>query len=146
MMRACFGGDSRRSLPKINTPFRPLSAKSSRRKLPIQLPDAGESRAAVAVTVVWMLTCMSTAVAMLVIAALWVLSYIFPFHGRAHPLIVVATMLLFVAATTGVLCLGFTPLAYRVRLTAPPRAIAIAAVLIALSPLVTFVVLALQSR
>ncbi|HZN34234.1 MAG TPA: hypothetical protein VFB80_10460, partial [Pirellulaceae bacterium] len=61
---------------------------------------------------------------------------------RAHPLIVVAGMLLFVALATGLLCLLFTPLAYRVRKTAPPRSIAVAAVLIGLSPIITFAVLA----
>jgi hypothetical protein len=51
-----------------------------------------------------------------------------------------------VALATGALCLGLTPLAYRVRRAAPPRAIAIAAVLIGLTPLVTLIVLALFSR
>jgi hypothetical protein len=37
-----------------------------------------------------------------------------------------------------------TPLAYRVRSTAPPRAIAIAALLIGLAPLVTLIALALS--
>jgi hypothetical protein len=122
-----------------------LTAKTSRRKSPpAQLPDAGESRAAVALTVAWMLTCASTAVAMFVALALWLVSLAFPFAGpRAHPLVVVAGMLLFVALATGLLCLLLTPLAYRVRNTAPPRAIGIAAVLIGLAPMVTLIVLAL---
>jgi hypothetical protein len=109
--------------------------------------EAAETRAAVAVTVAWMLTCTSTAVAMVVIAALGLLSLIVPFAGQQkHPLLVVAGMLLMVALATGALCLGLTPLAYRVRRAAPPRAIAIAAVLIGLTPLVTLIVLALFSR
>ena len=96
-----------------------------------------------ALTVAWMLSCTSTAVAMIVVAGLWLLSLALPFAGpRAHPLIVVAGMLLFVALATGLLCLLFTPLAYRVRKTAPPRSIAVAAVLIGLSPIITFAVLA----
>jgi hypothetical protein len=55
-------------------------------------------------------------------------------------------MLLFVAVATGILCLVFTPLAYRVRRVAPPRAIAIAAVVIALSPLITMLVLGITLR
>jgi hypothetical protein len=122
-----------------------LAAKPSRRKPPVRSdPDAGESRGAVALTVAWMLSCTSTAVAMLVVAGLWLLSFVFPFAGpRAHPLVVVAGMLLFVALATGLLCLLFTPLAYRVRQTAPPRTVAVVAVLIGLSPLITFVVLAI---
>jgi hypothetical protein len=76
--------------------------------------------------------------------ALWLVSLAFPFAGpRAHPLVVVAGMLLFVALATGLLCLLLTPLAYRVRNSAPPRAIGIAAVLIGLAPMVTLIVLAL---
>jgi hypothetical protein len=98
----------------------------------------------VALTVAWMLSCTSTAVAMIVVAALWLLSLVFPFADpRAHPLVVVAGMLLFVALATGLLCLLFTPLAYRVRRTAPPRTIAVAAVLIGLAPLITLIVLAI---
>ena len=109
------------------------------------LAEAGESRAAVALTVAWMLTCTSTAVAMLVVVTLWLLSLAFPFHGpQLHPLLVVAGMLQFVALFTGLLCLLFTPLAYRVRRTSPPRAIAIAAVLIGLAPVVTLLVRAFQ--
>jgi hypothetical protein len=93
-----------------------------------------------------MLTCTSTAVAMIVVAALGLLSLVFPFRGpQTHPLLVVAGMLLIVALATGVLCLGLTPLAYRVRSTHPPRAIAIAAVLIGLAPLLTLIALAFGS-
>jgi len=122
-----------------------LSAKSTRRKSAALLPppDAGESRGAVALTVAWMLACTSTAVAMLVVVSLELLSLIVPFHGpQAHPLRVVAGMMLLVALATGALCLVFTPLAYRVRQAPPPPIIAIAAVLIGLSPVVVLIVLA----
>ncbi|HZN36570.1 MAG TPA: hypothetical protein VFB80_22225 [Pirellulaceae bacterium] len=110
-----------------------------------QLAEAGESRGAVALTVAWMLTCTSTAVAMLVVVALWLISLAFPFPGpRPHPLLVVAGLLQFVALFTGLLCLLFTPLAYRVRRTSPPRPITIAAVLIGLAPIVTLLVRAFQ--
>ncbi len=125
-----------------------MTAKTIRRKSPpAQLPDAGESRGAVALTVAWMLTCASTAVAMVVVTSLWLVSLAFPLAGpRAHPLVVVAGMLLFVALATGMLCLLLTPLAYRVRKGTPPLAIGAAAVLIGLSPLVTLIVLALWPR
>jgi hypothetical protein len=122
-----------------------LTAKSSRRKTPpAEVPDASESRGAVALTVAWMLSCASTAVAMFVVLALWLVSLAFPFAGpRAHPLVVVAGMLLFVALATGLLCLLLTLLAYRVRKGPPPLAIGAAAVLIGLAPVVTLIVLAL---
>ena len=103
-----------------------------------RLPDAGESRAAVAVTVVWMLTCMSTAVALIVVFGLWILVRLVPVAGgRGHPLTNIAGVLLLVAVTTGVLSLLLTPLAARVRHAPAPRSITIAAVLIGLTPLVT---------
>lgn len=80
---------------------------------------------------------------MLVVVALGVLSLIFPFAGPRNPFWAVASVLLFVALATGLLCLVFTPLAYRVRQIPPPRAVAIAAVLIGALPIVTLAVLAL---
>jgi hypothetical protein len=101
------------------------------------VPDAGESRAAVALTVVWMLTCMSTAVGLVVVLALWLLMASFPLAaGGVHPLGRMAAVLLFVTIATGILCLAFTPLVYRVRRTPPPRSITIGAVVIGVFPLV----------
>lgn len=103
-------------------------------------PDAGESQASVAITVVWMLTCLSTAAALLVVFGLWLLARLFPpAADHAHPFTSIAAVLLLVAAATGVLCLLFTPLAARVRQTPAPRSITISAVLIGLAPLVTIV-------
>jgi len=63
--------------------------------------------------------------------------------GGVHPLGRIASALLFAALMTGVLCLGFTPLVYRVRQISPPQAITIGAILIGLSPIVMLIVLAL---
>jgi hypothetical protein len=110
-------------------------------------PDEHESRAAVALTVAWMLTCMSTAVGMLVVIALRLLMIAFPVAGGGvHPLGRIAGVLLFVALMTGIVCLGFTPLVHRARHAAPPRAITMGAILIGLSPLVLLIVLAIGSR
>ena len=66
-------------------------------------PDEHESRAAVALTVAWMLTCMSTAVGMFVVLALRLLMLAFPVAaGGIHPLGRIAGVLLFVALITGV--------------------------------------------
>jgi len=97
--------------------------------------EAGESRASVAMTVAWMLTCLSTAAGTAVALGLRIVMLQLPGAGGRHPLANVAGMLLAVALLTGVLCLLFTPLTYRVRRTPPPRSIAIAAVLIGLAPL-----------
>ena len=106
-------------------------------------PEELESRAAVAVTVAWMLTCMSTAIGVLLVLALRLLMLALPTaEGRAHPLTQMAGVLLLVALTTGVLCLVFTPLALKVRQTRPPQPVVVGAVLIGLSPIVLFAVLA----
>jgi hypothetical protein len=108
-------------------------------------PDAGESRGAVAATVAWMLTCMSTAMAMLVVLGLRLLMIGLPAAaGQPHPMERTAGVLLFVAMMTGGLCLLLTPVAYRVRNVAPPRAITAGAVLIAISPIVLLIVLSLM--
>jgi hypothetical protein len=105
-------------------------------------PDADESRAAVALTVAWMLSCMSTAVGMLTLLALRLLMLAFPAAaGGVHPLGRISGVLLFVALITGGTCLVFTPLVYRVRGVPPPQTITIGAVLIGLSPIVLLIVL-----
>jgi hypothetical protein len=110
-------------------------------------PDEHESRAAVALTVAWMLTCMSTAVAMLVVSTLRLLIVAYPVPaGGIHPLARIAGVLLFVGLATGALCLLFTPLVHRARGVAPPRAITIGAILIGLSPMVMLIVLTIGAN
>ena len=114
-------------------------AKKHRRP---ESPDAGESRAAVALTVAWMLTCLSTAVGLVVVVALRLMMAGFPVApGGVHPLGQMASVMLFVTVATGALCLAFTPLATRVRQTPPPRSITVAAVVIGLLPIVVIVAL-----
>ena len=113
------------------------------KKLPRHI-DEGESRSAVALTVVWMLTCMSTAVGCLVVLALRLLMLAVPgAAGREHPLSQAAGVLLFVAIATGVLCLTLTPLIYRVREVPPPRAVTIGAVAIGCAPIVLLIIVSL---
>ena len=109
-------------------------------------PDQQESRAAVAVTIAWMLTCMSTAAGILVVLTLTLLMVVFPVAaGGRHPLERIADVLLFLALVTGIVCLALTVLAHRTRQIAPPRAITIAAVVIGFLPIVTIVLLTLFS-
>src|SRR5438105_4791436 len=114
------------------------------KKLPRQF-DEDEPRSAVAVTVVWMLTCMSTAVGCFVVLALRLLILALPVAaGPVHPLSQAADVLLFVAITTGVMCLALTPLIYRVRTIPPPRPVTIAAIAIGLAPIVLLTLLAVM--
>ena len=109
------------------------------------MPDANESRAAVATTVGWMLTVMSTLAGLFVAAAIGGLVLLAPAPPwEEHPLAALAGLMLLVSAATGVVSLALTVLAYRVRQTPPPRAITIAAVLIGLTPLVTIAVFAIR--
>jgi hypothetical protein len=121
-----------------------LEYKKAVMKKPHRQFDAAESRSAVALTVVWMLTCMSTAVGSFVVLALRLLMLAFPVAGvRVQPLAQAADVLLFVAIMTGVLCLALTPLVYRVRLAPPPRQITVAAVAIGIAPIIMLIVISL---
>lgn len=107
--------------------------------------DEGESRAAVALTVGWMLTLMSTTVALAMALVIGIALLAFPVPaGAPQPLGFLPGLLLFVAAGTGLLCLILTPLIHRVRRAPPPRVITIAAALIGTAPWVTIVVLSLR--
>jgi hypothetical protein len=108
--------------------------------------DADESRAAVALTVAWMLTLLSTAAAMIVAASAWLLMLAFPVAaGQGHPLASLPGTLTFVAAATGILCLILTYFVHRVRKSPAPRTITIAAVLIGAVPWATIAVLSFRS-
>ena len=89
-------------------------------------PEDRETRSAVALTVCWMLTCMSTAVGMFVVVGFRLLMLAFPVAaGVKHPFDRISSVLLFATLITGVLCLALTPLAYHVRTTRPPPSVTI---------------------
>src|SRR4029453_15552378 len=117
----------------------------SKKKPPaaITVPDAHESRGAVAVTVVWMLLALSCLAAQLVALATWLVARAAGIPaGRPNALLLVPSTLMLVAVLTGVLLVVMTPLAYRVRKSRPPLAVTVAAIVIAVAPLVTVAVLA----
>jgi hypothetical protein len=110
-------------------------------------PDAGESRAAVAVTVAWMLLTLSCLAAQVVALVMWLLARSAGIPaGRPNALYLVAATLVFVAMLTGLFVLGLTPVAYRVRKGRPPLGITVLAVVIGAAPLVTLAVAALAAR
>jgi hypothetical protein len=119
--------------------------KSNAKRRGSILPDAGETRGAVALTIAWMLTCMSTAAATLIVVGTRLLLAAVPAAARdAHPLTTIGGVILLVAVTTGGLCLLLTPLVYRARRSSPPQPITVAAILIGVAPLALMVVLALR--
>jgi hypothetical protein len=120
-------------------------ARSKRKQTAPQppLPDANESRGAVAVTIVWMLLALSCLAAQVVALATWLVARGAGIPaGRPNALILVPTTLMMVALLTGVALLLITPLAYRVRKSRPPTAVTIAALVIAIAPLITVAVVA----
>jgi len=107
------------------------------------LPDANESRGAVAVTIVWMLLALSCLAAQLVALATWLVARAAGIPaGRPNALILVPTTLMMVALLTGIALLLITPLAYRVRKSRPPTTITVAALIIAIAPIITVAVVA----
>ena len=96
--------------------------------------------------IAWMLTCVCTTMAMLMVLVLSVLAAVFPAPVGMHPLNQIAVALLFLAVVTGTLCLAFTLLVLRTRMIHPPRAITIAALIIGAAPFVTLVFLRVVGR
>jgi cytochrome c-type biogenesis protein CcmH/NrfG len=106
-------------------------------------PEADESRAAVALTVGWMLSALSTLAALAVSGSTFLAMLAWPAPGApAHPLAPLAGMMLLVAVTTGLVCLALTPLALLTRKGRPPIAVTLGAILIGVTPLVAFIVAA----
>jgi hypothetical protein len=125
----------------LPAPTKPKDKRAAAKEAP--LPDAGESRAAVATTVAWMLLTLSCAAAQVVAAGIMVVAQsavVLP--DRPNALTLVASTLLFVALLTGLLVLLLTPLVYRVRKTRPPPKITILAVIIAATPVLLLLALA----
>ena len=101
------------------------------------IPDEGESRAAVATTVAWMLLALSCASAQIVAFVVWLIARAGgPPANRPNALMLVVSTLVGVSILSGLGILIFTPVVYRVRKSSPPITITIFAVLIALLPLV----------
>ena len=124
------------------SPTKPLKKLAASKEAP--LPDAGESRGAVATTVAWMLLTLSCAAAQLTSLAMWGLAQSADIPAnRPNALMLVASTLLFVAILTGVLVLALTPLVYRVRKSRPPLVVTLIALALAALPLILLVVLAI---
>jgi hypothetical protein len=122
-----------------------VAAKKSKPRAAAPPIDADESRAAVALTVAWMLTLLSTAAAMAVAGAAWALMLAFPpAAGQGHPLGLFPGTLTFVAAATGTLCLVLTFVVMRARKSPAPRSITIAALFIGAAPWIIIAALALR--
>ena len=131
--------------------FRDVSKKSKKparrdkNKLPASAP-AGESRAAEAVTVAWMLSVLATAAADVGALLLWLLGRFWPVPaGREQAWIFLPLLLAFMAAITGLVCLLLIPVVYRVRRDPPPLAITIFAAVASAIPWGVIVALVLSA-
>ena len=106
-----------------------------------QLTADGESRPAIALTVAWMLTLLVTLVAELIALPCVIYVRLFPPQpGPALSAAHVADVFLFLSLVTGLICAGLVPLIYRVRISPPPQAITIAAIVAGTIPPITMVV------
>lgn len=125
-----------------------LGRKRPRSKSGTSAPGASrptEDRAALALTVVWMLTLLASAgaqgVAALLVTVAWAVG---PTAEAPSWPAVMAAALMPAAAITGVLCLSLTPLVWRIRAVKPPLTIVGAAVFVGALPLVVWLVLAFR--
>ncbi len=108
------------------------------------LPDADESRGAVATTVAWMLLTLSCAAAQVVAFAMWLVARQVQVPvDRPNALYLIPSTLMIVAVVSGLLVLTLTPITYYVRKARPPRAVTIVAVLIALLPMISIATIAI---
>jgi len=117
--------------------------QQSERKLP------PESRQSEVLTVVWTLTIMATLGAELLLLIAGTVLFFLRQQPQpegadeavkqvvVHPFAMIPGVLMFIAALTGMICLLLTPLVYRIREVAPPRAITAVAILASIVPLVT---------
>ena len=99
-----------------------------------------ESPAAETLTVAWMVTVMATLLGQ--VAALGIQLYVRLGGASLNDMMranveMIASVLLFVAGVTGLLCLILAPLAYRCRQVPPPWTVTLLAVVIAVIPIVT---------
>ncbi|MDG2384020.1 MAG: hypothetical protein P8N76_20275 [Pirellulaceae bacterium] len=114
--------------------------KKGQRKAPQPSPADLESRTAVAATVAWMLALMSTIAAEC--SGIFVRILLMT-NDASDRLRVLSTTLLLVAFLSGTITLILTPVASRLRRTAPPRSIVIIAYIMGIVPLITIALLSM---
>lgn len=115
---------------------KPQHQKKPRKRHDIDL----ENRAAVAVTVMWMLTTIATLMAQLVWAGSFTLVNLL---DKAGNLAVLPGLMLFTGVVSGIVCLILAPVAWRIREVPPPRSVTLVAIIIGTLPLITAATLAI---
>ena len=104
-----------------------------------------ENPATVAVTVGWMLTICSAALAEALAGGAYLVVRTWPAAvGQEHPLAFLPGLMLLIALVTGLASLALTPVVYRVHRDALPPLITALAMVVGLIPLVTITVLLLR--
>ena len=104
-------------------------------------PDlAPESRPAEVVTVAWMLSMLVTVAAELLGGAVWVALALADSGGVALPVLLIPSLMLFIATVTGFLCLVLTKPVYRLRRVPPPSPITKFGIIVGVLPLVAWLI------
>jgi hypothetical protein len=101
-------------------------------------PTPGESRAADAVTAIWMLSVANTLLCFLGALAALLFAALVPNSPRAAMLVL---LLLMAGAVIGAVSLLLVPLVYRLRSSPPPRTVTVVAMAISLAPAATLLLL-----
>lgn len=114
--------------PRTSNPH----ARRSRTK-PVVSKGSKESKGAEAVTVFWLLTGFSTAVAELVWFVLRLMPHLFEDRERWLALL---TVIFGIALLSGVVTLAVTPIVIRLRKTRPPRPVTVSSVFVGILPLI----------
>lgn len=145
-----FSSSQRSSVVEIvSTPGRNDLSASKTKSPPrstVSDPDAGETRAAVATTVAWMLLTLSCAAAQVVSFVMWLIARQVNLPAdRPNALLLIPSTLMIVAVISGLLVLALTPFTYYVRKARPPLTVTIVALLISLLPIVSITAIALGS-
>jgi hypothetical protein len=120
-----------------------VSRKKKTNKRPARPSAPAESRSADAATVFWVTSLLATVLAEAAgLAARLVIVLIEPFE----PIALLSNLLLLIAAVTGAICLGMTPVVLRVREVPPPPAITRFAVAASILPIATLALIAALSH
>lgn len=101
---------------------------------------APESRPAEVVTVAWMLSMLVTVAAEFFGSAVWIALVLAGQGGVARPVLLIPSLMLFIATVTGLLCLVLIRPVHRWRRVPPPRAITQFGIVVGLVPWVIWAI------
>jgi hypothetical protein len=122
-----------------------LAKPSQKKPAPPAVFEENESRAAVSLTVIWMLATMSCLAAQVVALATWIVARASQEQpDRPNALAIVPGVLLLVAVLTGLLSLAIVVPVHYARKARPPRVVTMVSLVITAIPVVLFVIQLVQ--